>query len=155
MDPSPFYDRDLDANAEEFIVGSAKELSRDANLSLVIQVDRPADLESRVVADAVHVHFQRKAQKARREMRELFRRGRASLAMGVPLLALAIAVGEFAETMAGVPLSGIMRESIVIGGWVAMWKPMEIFLYDWWPIRDERRLAERLARMEVQVVSGS
>jgi hypothetical protein len=38
-------------------------------------------------------------------------------------------------------LGGIIRESLLIGGWVAMWRPMEILLYDWWPIRAEARLA--------------
>jgi hypothetical protein len=40
---------------------------------------------------------------------------------------------------------------LVIGGWVAMWRPLEIFLYDWWPIRDERQLYERLSVMPVRV----
>jgi hypothetical protein len=30
--------------------------------------------------------------------------------------------------------------------------PLEIFLYDWWPIRAQRRLYERLRRMTVRVV---
>ena len=34
-----------------------------------------------------------------------------------------------------------------------MWRPMELFLYDWWPIRAEARLADRLAAMPVRVVS--
>ena len=44
------------------------------------------------------------------------------------------------------------RTSLLIGGWVAMWQPMEIFLCDWWPIRADgrprrnvRRLPERKA----------
>ena len=49
-------------------------------------------------------------------------------------------------------LGQILRESLVIGGWVAMWRPMEIFLYDWWPIRAEARLADRLAAMPVRIV---
>jgi hypothetical protein len=28
-------------------------------------------------------------------------------------------------------------------GWVAMWKPVEIFLYDWWPEFDKKRLFEQ------------
>jgi hypothetical protein len=32
-----------------------------------------------------------------------------------------------------------------------MWRPLEVFLYDWWPIRSEIRLHERLASMPVQV----
>jgi hypothetical protein len=34
-----------------------------------------------------------------------------------------------------------------------MWRPMEILLYDWWPVRDDQRLFERLSRAEVRIVS--
>jgi hypothetical protein len=34
-----------------------------------------------------------------------------------------------------------------------MWRPLEIFLYEWWPIRAQGRLYERLAAMPVRVVS--
>jgi hypothetical protein len=47
----------------------------------------------------------------------------------------------------------ILDESLLIVGWVAMWRPLEIFLYDWWPIRAEARLFERLATMPVRVTS--
>jgi hypothetical protein len=41
IDPSPFRDKDLDPKAEEFIVGWAKDLPRDANLQLLpLQVPR-------------------------------------------------------------------------------------------------------------------
>jgi hypothetical protein len=46
----------------------------------------------------------------------------------------------------------IVKESFTIGGWVAMWRPLEIYLYDWWPLRDEWRLLERLARMKVTLL---
>jgi len=45
----------------------------------------------------------------------------------------------------------LLSESLIIGGWVALWRPMEIFLYDWWPIRAEARLLDRLAAMPVSV----
>lgn len=44
------------------------------------------------------------------------------------------------------------RTSLLIGGWVAMWRPLEVFLYDWWPIRAEARLFDRLSAMTVRVV---
>lgn len=44
IDPSPFRDRDLDPKAEEFIVGWAKELPRDASFALVVDLDREAGL---------------------------------------------------------------------------------------------------------------
>jgi hypothetical protein len=48
-------------------------------------------------------------------------------------------------------VGALIRETLVIGGWVAMWRPLEIFLYDWWPIRAERQLYERLSVMPVRV----
>jgi hypothetical protein len=48
----------------------------------------------------------------------------------------------------------LLRESLLIGGWVAMWKPLEIFLYDWWPIVGERRLYDRLGKIKVQIIQG-
>jgi hypothetical protein len=32
-----------------------------------------------------------------------------------------------------------------------MWRPLEIFLYDWWSIRVEARLSDRLAFMPVRI----
>ena len=56
-----------------------------------------------------------------------------------------------AELLAGWRLSQVLTESLLIGGWVAMWRPLEIFLYDWWPIRAEARLLDRLSAMPVRV----
>lgn len=154
IDPSPFRNRDLDPKAEEFIVGWAKDLPHDVRLALVIDLDRPAGLpdEAAVLRDAIHEFFSQRAQTYRRRLRELFRVGRTSLAVGLVALAAAIALGDFlAVLMKGSRLAEILRESLVIGGWVSMWRPLEIFLYDWWPIRNEARLSDRLAAMPVRI----
>jgi len=154
IDPSPFRDKDLDPKAEEFIVGWAKDLPRNANLALVVDLDREAGLpdEAAVLRDAIHEFFSQRAQAYRRRLRELLRVGRTSLAIGLVTLASAIALGDFlAGLMKGSRIGEIVRESFTIGGWVSMWRPLEIFLYDWWPIRDEARLSDRLAAMPVRI----
>lgn len=52
------------------------------------------------------------------------------------------------------PLLTFIRESLMIAGWVAMWRPMEIYLYEWWPIRRKGKIFEKLARMPVHIVVG-
>ena len=42
----------------------------------------------------------------------------------------------------------------MIGAWVALWRPLEIFLYDWWPVLGEARLFDRLSAMPVQIVDA-
>jgi hypothetical protein len=154
IDPSPFRDRDLDPKAEEFIVGWAKDLPRDASLALVVDLDREAGLpnEAAVLREAIHEFFRHRAETYRRRLRELFRLGRTSLLIGVVVLAGAIALGDFlANLMKGSRLGEILRESLTIGGWVSMWRPLEVFLYDWWPLRNEAWLSDRLAEMPVRI----
>ena len=69
----------------------------------------------------------------------------------VTLAALLLLSDLVGDALAGWRLAEALRESLVIGGWVAMWRPLEIFLYDWWPIRAEARLYDRLGAMPVRV----
>lgn len=85
-------------------------------------------------------------------MRQLFRVGRTSLLIGVGILTLCVLGGDLIESaLRGRRLGALLRESLLIGGWVAMWRPMEIFLYEWWPIRAEARLSDRLSSMPVRI----
>src|SRR5215475_14050982 len=154
IDPSPFRNRDIDPKAAEFIVGWAKDLPRDASLALVVDLDREAGLpdEPAVLRDAIHEFFRHRAETHRQRLRELFRVGRTSLVIGLAALAGAIALGDFLATlMKGSRIGEIARESLTIGGWVSMWRPLEVFLYDWWPMRNEARLSDRLAAMPVRI----
>src|SRR5207237_8199316 len=69
----------------------------------------------------------------------------------VALAALTLLGDLVASKLQGWRIGGLLRESFSIGGWVAMWRPMEVFLYDWWPIRREARLYDRLSAMPVRI----
>ena len=154
IDPSPFRGRDLDPDAEAFIVESAREARREARVALVVHVDRAAGPpeEADALRDSVHDYFSYRARVTRQRLRLLFRRGRISLLIGLAVLAASIALGDLvANAMQGERFGEVLRESLLIGGWVAMWRPLEVFLYDWWPIRAEARLYDRLAAMPVRI----
>ncbi len=157
LDPTPFRQRDVDPKAEEFIADWARELHADVPLGLLIHVDRQvaSEEEMAVVRAAIAAYFGERALSARRRLRLLFRRGRTSLAIGLIFLAISIAAGNVAESLLlETQFAGIARESLLIGGWVAMWRPLEVFLYDWWPIRAEARLFDRLSAMTVRIVAS-
>jgi hypothetical protein len=153
IDPSPFRERDLDPNAEEFIVDWAKEASPSATFGLAIYLDRPAGLpnEPADLREAIHEFFRHRAELLRRRLRELLGRGRTSLVIGVSALGVSVAMGNLVGRMFSNHIAEILQESLLIGGWVAMWRPMEIFLYDWWPIRAEATLSDRLSVMPVRI----
>lgn len=152
MDPSPFIDRDLDDAAEEFIVSWARELPGGKELELVIHVEVPPLPDRREgLAKAVHGYFKGRAELKQHEFRQLLKRGRTSLIIGLLFLAACFAASEAVATLGFGTAAEFIQESLLIGGWVAMWRPLEIFLYDWWPVRSERELYRRLARMGVKL----
>lgn len=157
LDPTPFRKRDLDPQAEEFISGWARELDADKPIGLVVHVDRsmPSVDQIATLNDAVRDYFGGRASRTRQRLRQLFKVGRTSLLIGVIFLAASIVVGDMiASMLRDTQFAGVARESLLIGGWVAMWRPLEIFLYDWWPIRAEAKLMDRLGAMLVRVVTA-
>jgi hypothetical protein len=153
IDPSPLTERDLDPKVEEFIVSWARSVRRDAAIALRVLVDDEAQTDtSASVPGAIRDYFGQQSSSSRRRLSQLFRVGRTSLVIGSAALVVALIVGSLVETAMGQShLGQIIRETLSIGGWVAMWRPLEIFLYDWWPIRREIKLYSRLAQMPVQI----
>lgn len=156
MDPSPFRDRDLDRDAEEFIVGWAKEFPSHVPLELRIHFESGADRQpADTVREAVRHFFEYKAEVMRRKLRRHFSNGRLSLLIGTVFLVLCLGIADLMGRGGDTPLHLIMRESFVIVGWVAMWRPIDVFLYEWWPIRHEHRVYQRLSDAGVETVFNS
>jgi hypothetical protein len=157
MDAAPFRERDLDPNAEQFIVEWGRETRADAPLALVVHLARePAASDVESLRQAVREYFAHGAASARQRLRQLFRVGRWSLVIGVAFVAFAIFISDLVGGLVGRYNYGrLIEESIAIGAWVALWRPIEIFLYDWWPIRAEAKLCDRLSAMQVDIADNS
>ncbi len=154
LDPYPFPERDLDKDAEEYIVGWARELPRDQPITVVIHVPS-AELSKQdphLLAAALNRYFDYRAGIVTRDLNELFRVGRTALLIGLAVLGFCLTAAQFAGRRLGeTPVSRFIQESLIILGWVANWKPIEIFLYDWWPLVRRRNLYRRLARATVEL----
>jgi hypothetical protein len=152
FDPSPFYDRDLDQDAEEYIVDSADEYSLKHPLKLVIHLPAEQARGSQVdLAQAIHNYFAYRADETRRRLKFFFRDGRRSLVVGLVFLFACIGIRQVVLAMGHGLTAQIVDEGLYIVGWVAMWRPLEIFLYDWRPLRHRERLFAKLAAIPVTV----
>ncbi|MGY8631612.1 hypothetical protein RAD15_03820 [Bradyrhizobium sp. 14AA] len=156
LDPSPFRESALAHEAEDYIVARAQEMPIDAPIAIVIHL--PSDEFSRASASdiiiAIKDHFDHRSQAMTREMQELFKSGRFSLAVGLSILSLGLVLGWLLlRKLDGSPVSQILKESFLIFGWVAIWKPSDIFLYEWPPIARRRALFRRLAAADVALDS--
>ncbi|MGD9782111.1 MAG: hypothetical protein AB7V14_08155 [Kiritimatiellia bacterium] len=155
LDPSPFIALDLDDDAQQYIVGSAKVLPAHLPLALAVHLREPdgSPADARDAGEAIREHFKRQAGFASLRLRELLHDGWISLAIGLAFLSVALSAAAALAKWAGTHTAvSVFREGLLICGWVAMWRPIQIFLYDWWPILGDRRLFDRLSRMPVQII---
>ena len=154
LDPFPFRERDLDKDAEEYIVGWAREFSRDQPFNIIIHApdDRLNSEYADQMSSALSRYFNYRSDIIGRDLNELFRIGRQSLLIGMTVLAVCVLMSRAAVAVLGSGnISRFMEESLIILGWVANWKPIEIFLYDWWPLARRRDLYRRLGAANVEV----
>lgn len=152
LDPFPFRERDLDSTAEEYIVSWARELPSKQDIKIVVHfpnTDAQAK-DASELSEAFARHFSHRADILQRDLNELFRVGRRSLAIGIPVLIACLVLAHLASGyLGGRQYERMVEESFLILGWVANWRPLEIFLYDWWPLAGRRDLYRRLAAASV------
>jgi hypothetical protein len=152
---APFGNGTLLPEAAAFIAGAARDRPRGAPLRLKVLLPATvaAGPDASRIGPAVADHFAGLADATALELRDLFRDGRATLVIGLCVLmtclVTAFAVASFGSTGPG---QRILQESLVILGWVSLWRPAETFIYGWVPITQRRKLLRRLAAAEVVVL---
>jgi hypothetical protein len=156
LDPAPFRERDLDAQAESYLLAAAREIHPRKAAKLVIHL--PESLldseDARSLAAAVRNYFDYRAADTLLQLRRLLFNGAVSLVIGVLFLLGCLSARRLVPGPADEELNLILGEGLLIIGWVALWRPLEIFLYDWWPLWQLRREQLRLAHLPVELRAG-
>ena len=156
LDSFPFRECDPDKEAEEFIVGWARELAADRATGIIVHLpDTEAQTKAaRELKEAFRRYFSDHAGATQGEIKELFRIGRRSLGIGVTILIICLLsahlVGGY---LIDTPFRRLVEESFLILGWVANWRPLEIFLFDWLPLARKGDLYRRLAAATLELKS--
>jgi hypothetical protein len=155
MDPTPFHHKDLDRDAEEFIESWALEYPQGSRFHITVHLAQvPPEDPTALVTEAIHNYFTYKAELVRRMVKVLLREGRMSLLIGLAFLSGCLLAADLLTPYASGTFLRILRESLTIGGWVAMWRPMQVFLYEWWPLLRRSRIYRHLGAAQVRVVHG-
>lgn len=152
LDPAPFHEKDLEAAAEEYIVSAMREIGS-RSVRLVLHLPPGTDDEACAAAIAIRNYFAGRARHVGAQLRQLLGRGVISLLIGLAFLVACLSARQLFVASVE-PGNAVLSEGLLILGWVAMWKPVEIFLYDWWPELDKRRLFERIAHMNIETKAG-
>ncbi|MHC1757819.1 MAG: hypothetical protein AB9861_20760 [Methanosarcina sp.] len=157
FDPAPFREKDLDPDAEEYIYNAVDEFPLKKPLEIMIHLP-PSEVSAEIEADlkeAIKNHFSYKKLLTEIELKRLLYQGRRNLIIALTFLFLCLLVIRLLSSFEESLVNTLFSEGLLIIGWVAMWEPVHIFLYGWWPIVHRRNIYEKIVHMDVYIGTGS
>lgn len=150
LDPSPFWDRDLDPEAAQFIEEEFSDKRSAETWHLHVhaleRVELAADLQA-----AVEHYYERLASSARRHLRDEMRLGELALLGGFLIFLLSMTARSILTRLLPGGAPRLLDEGLIILAWLALWRPAESLVYGWIAPYRKRRLYERLAAIRVSV----
>jgi len=153
LDPAPFREKDLDSNAEDYIVGAVRELGLRHRSRMVVHLpDSGFGGESeQSIVSAIRHYFDYRARHATDELKQTLVRGGLSLGIALVFLFACLWTRQLVVQSSLQATGEIIGEGLIIMGWVAMWRPIDIFLYEWWPLRHRIRTFRHIESMPIEV----
>lgn len=153
LDPAPFRDQDLDEAAADYLFEACREAGGSGPMQLVVHLPEPeaARTTPAALAEAIHNYFSYRERQARADMHALLRLGALSLLIGLAFLMACLGLRSWLLSASPPGQHAVIGEGLLILGWVAMWRPIEALLYDWWPLVRRRTLLRRLAAIPVEI----
>jgi hypothetical protein len=77
--------------------------------------------------------------------------GQVKLVLGFLVLGVFLTLARLCSMLPEGTVRDVLAEGLSIVGWVAMWRPVEVLLYDWWPLVTRRRLLRRITSAEISI----
>jgi len=151
LDPSPFHENEkaLRGDAENYIVDLASEYGRAEPLRLIVHAPVSIKPHAAEIVRAVHAHFERAHAQCRRRYQRRMRIGRTLLVAGTAVLGIALLLRALLGDPGGRAAIVAAGEGLLILGWVAMWRPLEILLFERLENHWQSALLRRLTRIPV------
>jgi len=157
FDPAPFHEKELDINAENYIVDMVDDFPLKTPFKLVIYLHgekKTTDEGVRTIVHAIRSHFRFRMMQQDVKFRTKFRNGRWALLIGLLFVTIAMIARQLVYASWGSDhlISQIIADSLLIIGWAAMWEPVTILLYELWPIILQKKIYEKISTMEIDVL---
>ncbi len=110
------------------------------------------DLESKA-RGAIGRYCRHMILESKRALNELLWTGLKALQVGVVFLASCLILAAALARWNAAPgsLGDVLAQGLTIIGWVSLWRPVEIFLYEWWPLWRAVRVHDYIQRMDVAI----
>jgi hypothetical protein len=152
-DPAPFRERDLDESFFRYLMTSSKEVPRSKAMKILISIERRqgSDYTEASIEEAIKRYFLYREETQENELQKFLKRTQIYLFIGLGILFACLGIAEqIPEAEASWGLN-VLREGLIVLGWVSIWKPIELIMYGWFPVYQELRFYRRLLNAHIDV----
>lgn len=149
LDPSPFHERGLDREAGKYILDSASESPPHELLRILIHAPENVRMRMDEATRAIHSHYRSGHAQAERRHRRRMRSGWVALLIGSAVMLMSLVLRALLGEWITTPVGQGVGEGLLILGWVVLWRPAELLLFERFENRQERQLLDRLAQIPV------
>ncbi len=154
LDPSYLYEKDLNPNLARYLTERIVVFPEKTDVKIEFHV--PSEFkEKNYAADmtqAFRKHFEfeylnsmvHKNKRIKKGLKTFFYAG----IIFMSLMTLSILIKSVGRDNV---ILKLISEGLFIGGWVSLWKPIEILIYDWLPLYEDERKYKRLRDIKVKI----
>ena len=148
-DPAPFRERDLDPGLRDYLLESAEDLLSRGPPRLVFWLEKPC--QAGELEEPVRAHFTYELERLERHRRRQVKLGYVALLIAFGLIATFISLAQLLAHELTSTLGAALKETLIISGWVLLWRPVEVLVYDGLPWRRQRKVLRHLLAAPVDV----
>lgn len=143
-------DRVMNEGLETYIISSIKNYPIKSKVSLVISFMKEDEyIDIFLIEKAIHTHFKYKAEEKNLSLKEQFRQWLTNMTIGLLFLILCLILVEVLERFSDNNIVKIIKESLLIIGWVALWEPITFILFGWRIEKRNKSYYEKLSQIDV------
>ena len=154
-DPSPLKARDLKPTVEDYIATCIREIPMGQKLRLDFYFYKFSNDPSEAVAleKSVREFFVYKAKVRFLDFKFKIRNGLKSVAIGLGFLFMCIFISSSFLSTSNTIFERFFLEGLSVLGWVSLWNPVQIFLYEIWPIIANSKTLKRCSKIDMSFQS--
>ncbi|WP_036478232.1 hypothetical protein [Myxosarcina sp. GI1] len=114
------------------------------------------NLEKSVV-NALQHYCNNKIENISNDITSLRGRGIRALQRGLLFLAVCLVISTLFDKIEYLPIlvHRFLNEGFLIAGWVGLWYPIELLLYEWGPLKRQKQIYEMIKDMEIKITTHS
>ena len=138
---------------EEYLFKMVKCYPINQKIKLLIIIrEGQRQRDDKEIERIIHSHFRYKVKETQIYLKEQVRQWGINFFIGILFLILCLIVGGLLDKFSYIAMVKIIKESLLIIGWVALWEPVSFILFGWRVINRDKNYYNKLCDIPIEVI---